>query len=446
MTPDSHPSIEPQTASLYSTPEGAAVLPSPQQSVAPSRSTHKVQPNSQVLWAKRIGIGLGAAVVLAAGISYGAYTSWAGSGNIASGVNIQGEPVGGLSRAEAKRRLEKRFGRLFVNVETPARSYRVSLSELGGVPKFDAAVYAAYRYGREGATLANVVRVWKARGAEHRLALPVEWNKTDLRRKMWLIATQYNQPAQDAKLTVTDEGVQVIAEREGRKLNVGETLAQLQKKYYVGMPTVAATTIEAKPRVVAASLAGSDVKLGEYTTRFDRGLSGRTRNIRVASAEVDGKILMPGEAFSFNETTGRRTWAKGYRMAHIFETKPGEDKAEVVDGLAGGVCQVSSTLYNAVRKANQKAGRRIKIVERNYHSLPVSYVPTGLDATVAWPSKDFRFRNTFEHPIYLRSKVRGSRLIISVWGRVSGNTDAITVDPDQLDRRAENLEEETPDS
>ena len=128
---------------------------------------------------------------------------------------------------------------------------------------------------------------------------------------------------------------------------------------------------------------------------------------------------MPGETFSFNKMTGERTWDKGYRMAHIFETKPGAKEAEVVDGLAGGVCQVSSTLFNAVRRANDEIGAKgLKIVERNSHSLPVTYVPSGLDATVAWPSKDFRFRNTLNHPVFLRTTIRRSKLTIGVWGRV----------------------------
>jgi len=156
-------------------------------------------------------------------------------------------------------------------------------------------------------------------------------------------------------------------------------------------------------------------------------LWGRTRNIHIASKEVDGKVLMPGEDFSFNKSTGERTWDKGYRMAHIFERKPGKEKSEVVDGLAGGVCQVSSTIYNAVRRTNNDTDGRLQIVERNHHSLPVTYVPYGRDATVAWPHKDFRFRNTFAHPIFLRAEVDGSKLTVSVWGRVPENASNITV-------------------
>jgi vancomycin resistance protein YoaR len=192
----------------------------------------------------------------------------------------------------------------------------------------------------------------------------------------------------------------------------------LQKKYYVGLPNIKATAKVLPPRVTSASLEGQDIRLGQYSTWYDASYWGRTRNIHVASSELDGTVLMPGETFSFNGATGERTWRKGYRMAHIFERKPGQRESEVVDGLAGGVCQVSTTLYNAVRKTNRRMGRHLKIVERNHHSLPVTYIAPGLDATVAWPSLDFKFRNAFPHPIYLRTAAGGSRLRVSVWGRV----------------------------
>jgi vancomycin resistance protein YoaR len=172
------------------------------------------------------------------------------------------------------------------------------------------------------------------------------------------------------------------------------------------------------------------VKLGEYTTSFNPGEYGRTTNVRLAAEAINGKVLMPNEKFSFNAMTGERTMDKGYRVAHIFVRLPGKEKSEIVDGRGGGVCQVSSTLYNAVRKTNNKTDDRLAIIERNNHSLPVSYVPSGLDATVAWPHKDFRFRNTFPHPVYLRAQVSGSRLKISVWGRVPEDTSSITASTD----------------
>src|SRR5690606_4254857 len=126
-----------------------------------------------------------------------------------------------------------------------------------------------------------------------------------------------------------------------------------------------------------------DVELGRYTTSFNPGLRGRTTNVRLASEAINGKVLMPGERFSFNSITGERTIKKGYRIAHIFVRKPGQTESEIVDGVGGGICQVSSTLYNAVRKTNNKTDSKLAIIERNNHSLPVNYVPSGLDATVA---------------------------------------------------------------
>jgi vancomycin resistance protein YoaR len=390
--------------------------PSPTRNAPVSPS---VAPRSNRVWIKRLGIGAAILLVLVSGSAYGAYSSWVKSPTLAPGLIVQGEPVGGLTKAQAKERLQKRFGRLFLDVQTPSRDFRMSLQELGGQPKIDAVVHKAYQFGRDGSLVTNVLSVWKARSTRQRLSLPIAWDKTQMRQKMWMVANQYNQPAKDARLRIGERGVEVVPHEEGLKLNVGATL---QKQYFAGKKTLTASTESAMPRLTAADLEGRDVKMGVYTTRFNNGLWGRTRNIYVAAGEIDGKVLMTGETFSFNKSTGERTWEKGYRMAHIFERKPGKTESEVVDGLAGGVCQVSSTLYNAVRRTNEKAGRGLKIVQRESHSLPVTYVPTGYDATVAWPYKDFRFRNTYPHPIYLRAVVDGSRLNVSVWGRVSGAT------------------------
>ncbi|HEX8551069.1 MAG TPA: VanW family protein [Abditibacteriaceae bacterium] len=381
------------------------------ESLTPSAAPARLSP-----W-KIAAVGGAVVCIAAMGVGYGAWSSWARGTSIARGVVVQGEDLSGLSKAEAQSRLEKRFGRLFVTVRTPDRDFGVSLGELGGKPRFDAVVHKAHKFGRSGNVVADVAGIWKARSVEQKLSLPIAWDKGTLRRKMWTIASQFNQKANDATLKVEGETVSVVPHREGRALNVGATCATLQKKYFAGTPSIEATVRQTKPRLLTQDLEGRDVKLGVYSTRYNAGEVGRTQNIHIAANQVDGMVLLPNEEFSFNRATGERTWKKGYRMAHIFETKPGKTEAEVVDGLAGGVCQVSSTLYNAVRRANDEA-KGLKIVERNSHSLPVTYVPRGLDATVAWPIKDFRFRNSFPHPVYLRAKAGNSRLVISVWSRV----------------------------
>lgn len=377
-------------------------------------------------WPRVVLAALLALVIIALGVGVGVYAAWKNSGQIAPGMIVQGESLGGLSRQEAREHLGKRFGRMFVNVHTPDRDFKLSLAQLGGQVLFSDAVNNAYWYGRNGNIASGTVRYWMSQKTEQRRALPVKWDKAKLRQTMWTVATQYHRPARDAKLEVTAAGVQIVPDQSGRAINVGATCATLQKQYFVGKPEIKATTSSVAPKLAAADLVGRDVLLGKYTTSFNSGDEGRTTNVRLAAAAINGKVLMPDEKFSFNAMTGERTMGKGYRVAHIFVHLPGKEKAQVVDGRGGGVCQVSSTLFNAVRKTNDKTSDHLAIVERNHHSLPVSYVPPGLDATVAWPDKDFRFRNTFPHPVYLRTEISGSRLSISVWGRVPQDTKSVT--------------------
>lgn len=377
---------------------------------------------SSVRWPYAVaGLVLGVACA-GGGLAFGAYSSWATGDTIAPGITIAGEPVGGLSQREAVDHLEARFGRLFIALNSDARPFNVSLAELGGKPSVDAVVHKAYQVGRDGSLVNNFLRVYGSRAAGERFALPVLWNKGALVAKLYTINHLYKQDPKDARLEITSRGVEVVPGETGRTLNVGETASQIQKKYFVGLQTMDLVSRSVEPTLTAAALAGKDVELTHYTTNFNSGLAGRTANIRVAAAAIEGAVLMPGETFSFNSKTGERTFGKGYRMAKIFERKPGEEESEVVDGLAGGVCQVSSTLFNAVRRLNEKTEGGLKVVERHHHSLPVTYVPTGLDATVAYPALDFRFRNKLSHPVYLRTAIHGSHLTISVWGRVPEGT------------------------
>jgi len=365
-----------------------------------------------------VGYSMLGLLMAGGGAAYGGYSAWRGSERIAPQFFIQGESIGGLTRQEARGRLEQRFGRLFVKLEAPDDIIKLGLTELGGRPDYDLALEKAFSYARAGNPFVNMWRLMVAQREEHRLSLPVVWDNEALRSKMWTVANQYKLEAQDASLKVGAKGAEVVPHTVGRSLNVDETIEKLQQTYFTGLPKNQAIVRTEMPRLTSDDLAGVDVKLGEYRTGYDSGIRGRTKNIHLASLALNGRVLMPGESFSFNATTGERTSDKGYRIAHIFVHKRGVAKAEVVDGLGGGVCQVSTTLYNAVRKANKKTGKQLRILELNHHSLPVTYASYGLDATVAWPHKDFRFRNKFPHPIYLKATAGDSRLNISVWGRV----------------------------
>lgn len=140
---------------------------------------------------------------------------------------------------------------------------------------------------------------------------------------------------------------------------------------------------------------------GRYKTSFNPGERNRTINLKLAAAAINGQIIQPGKTFSFNKTVGPRTKERGYLEATIFV---GGKKEQ---GLGGGICQVSSTLYNAVLNS------KLKVVERHTHSLPVTYVPTGKDATVSYGYLDFRFQNNQKYPIKIQAVVNKNTLDIA---------------------------------
>ena len=133
--------------------------------------------------------------------------------------------------------------------------------------------------------------------------------------------------------------------------------------------------------------------VSSFSTKYDASNTNRSGNLKLAANKINGTVLMPGEEFSFNEIVGKRTIEEGYRNAKIYEN------GQVVDGLAGGICQISSTLYNAVLLAN------LEVTERRNHSFTSTYVPAGRDATVVYGTQDFKFKNSRTYPIKIAANV-----------------------------------------
>ena len=145
-------------------------------------------------------------------------------------------------------------------------------------------------------------------------------------------------------------------------------------------------------------------ELGTYTTRYDPTNKNRSNNLEISAKKINGTIIMPGETFSYNQTVGERTIAEGYKEAGAYSG------GRVVQDVGGGICQTSSTLYNAVLLAN------LEIVDRSNHQFLTSYVPAGRDATVAWGSIDFQFKNTREYPIKIEASVKNGVCTMSIYG------------------------------
>ena len=158
-------------------------------------------------------------------------------------------------------------------------------------------------------------------------------------------------------------------------------------------------------------------KVSTFSTNYNAGDVGRTNNLKIASTKTNNLVLMPGEIFSFNKVVGKRTVEEGYKDAKIYEN------GKVVDGLAGGICQVSSTLYDAALLAN------LEIVERYNHQFTTSYLPGGKDATVVYGIKDLKFKNNREYPIKIVTSIGGGTLTYSIYGIQQANEYNIVITP-----------------
>ncbi len=150
-------------------------------------------------------------------------------------------------------------------------------------------------------------------------------------------------------------------------------------------------------------------QLSTYSTNYSTAAKARTTNLRLAANKINGTVIMPGETFSYNKVVGERTISAGYKEAPIYVS------GQVVDGVGGGICQITTTLYNAVVLAN------LEIVERTNHQFVPSYARASRDATVVYGSIDFKFKNNRNYPIKLVCSVANGKASFQIFGAKQEN-------------------------
>lgn len=197
----------------------------------------------------------------------------------------------------------------------------------------------------------------------------------------------------------------IIPERNGSTLNRKAFTEQFYD-YFFGhkMEKLEIPVNAVYPKVDSELLSEIRSKrVGRYITSFNPRNSSRANNIQLATKAINNYVVFPGETFSFNRVVGKRTAAKGYLKAKVIV------RGEYAEDIGGGICQVSSTLFNAVDSAG------LKIVQRFSHSRHVSYIPPGRDATVSWYGPDFEFKNMYNQPVLIRAKTIGNLLVIYLY-------------------------------
>lgn len=237
----------------------------------------------------------------------------------------------------------------------------------------------------------------------------------------------HSEVKRDAKDAYIDESVQpvkLVAEIVGLDFKVEELKAVLEKEENkeegksIEFPL---NVTQPNKKIADISYALYKDKLAGYTTYFSPSLKARSSNLELALKTLNGKVIMPGETFSYNATLGEFTSEKGYQPASTFVG--GREVMEV----GGGICQTVSTLYNAALYAN------LQIVERHQHGLPVGYVPPSRDATVYSPSLDFKFKNNRNYPIKIVTSFSWSgNLNVSIYGTKQENEYEIILSHKQL--------------
>ncbi|RXI95566.1 hypothetical protein DS745_24250 [Anaerobacillus alkaliphilus] len=213
---------------------------------------------------------------------------------------------------------------------------------------------------------------------------------------------QIKKEPQNARI---DQYGTIVEEELGYKLDRQKFSESFYTYYYGRGPmTIELPTTPIYPKVDSELLGNIRVKqIGHYTTYFNRRKKGRVQNITLAAEAINNHVVFPGESFSFNQVVGQRTFEKGYLPAPVII------KGRVYRDFGGGICQVSSTLFNAVDRAG------VQILQRYSHSKRVPYVPPGRDAQVSWYGADFRFKNIHNQPILIQAKVYGGALSIAIY-------------------------------
>lgn len=318
-----------------------------------------------------------------------------------AGTVIDGIDVGGMTKEQAKAAVvaaqPKSPEKVAISLSLDGKEYDLDFSNVSFEYNTDDVIneaFSLYRLkgGEDNATLTeyfNGVQSLKVDPKEYKTAYTVKHEGVEETVKM-LLETFHLEP-ENAEIKTFDpdsRAFTIVPEKKGYKIDIPATTEKvkqmLDSRNYVGSVPVEAEIIS--PDITEASINATFGRISYCTSKTTRN-SNRNNNIKKACAYMNGYILKPGKEFSFNKVVGQRTAARGFKEATVIAG------GQYEQGLGGGICQVSSTLYNAVIKAGLTA------TERHPHAFPSTYLPLGQDATVDYPHLDFKFKNTTDGEI-----------------------------------------------
>lgn len=365
---------------------------------------------------------IGASIIIAiggagSGIYYDnvrkAVDEW--SDKIYPGITVEGVNLGGMTSSEAEETLKNKYGQVAANKEIIIKAgdeeVDINFSDLSPEYDIDEVVAKAISIGKDD----NVFEKKKYinEGISENLDLTIDYNEDELKKYEEELEDKVDVEAKDATIAMVNGSLVVYDSVNGQDVNIDEMNDLVKeainsdisedlndKTIVVDVPVT-----ETTPSVTTEELKSINGIIGSFTSDYSTSNDSRATNIELALKSINGTLLMPGESFSFNNIVGERTAQRGYKNAATFVGN------QVVDGLGGGICQVSTALNRAVIRAG------LTPTERHNHSLKTSYSDYGLDSAVSWGYLDYRFTNTYDTPIYIQATNNGSKAItINIYG------------------------------
>ncbi len=337
------------------------------------------------------------------------------NGKVLHGLSVSGVNIGGLKLDEAAWKLEKNLGSLpekKVILSYNNRNVPVVLGAIGFQVDLTATVRDAYLIGRTGSIWSRISTRFRIYRKGRELKPVVYYNQDILESFYRLLDAGVAVEPVRSVISVTKDGkISYTNSRAGKIIDYHKLTTLLKESLtakninQIGIPI---KTIIPPLNEADIKQWGLDQVMGIYSTKFNSNQTDRVENIKIACSAINNSLVYPGQSFSFNTWVGPRASEAGYKEAPVvFQGK-------LIPGIGGGICQVSTTLYNSVLLAN------LLVIQRRNHTIPSTYVPLGRDATVVYGGVDFIFQNNNQKPILLAAAVEPPYVTVAVLGQKTG--------------------------
>lgn len=339
---------------------------------------------------------------------------------IAKNIFIEGIDVSNLTKEEAINCINENITPSDIQLNYDGETNIISPNEIDLKYNTSEVVDEAYNYTKTDSYFENIKRFFDLNKNIKNLEIKSLYNENKLSEKIQSISESINVAMENAKVYISDSGnISASSSTIGKELDISST----KESIYDAIKNKDYKAIDLKvnikqPKISTEAAKSVNTLLAEFSTKFSTNDSNRVTNIVLSAKATSDVLLMPGEEFSYNNLTGKRTKSNGYKDAPVIIN------GKLEQDVGGGVCQVSSTLFNSVLYSG------LDVTSRRNHSLKSSYVSIGRDAMVSDGGSDFRFKNPYSHPVYIKNTVSNGVITSKIYGNASDKKNiSIKVEP-----------------